>query len=140
LVDIDLDCDEAIDLAPRFLPDTGAIFGRKSKLRSHLLYVCDPLPATKKFMDPTDQATLVEFRSTGTQTIFPPSVRGWDDDKDPPAYKPEQIKWEVRNDPARVSGTDLLAIVSKLAAASLLVKHYPGVGGRHAFSLALCGG
>src|SRR4051794_33921000 len=38
LTDIDLDCREAIDLAPYFLPRTDAIFGRASKPASHWLY------------------------------------------------------------------------------------------------------
>ena len=39
LVDIDLDCAQAIHLADRFLPATEGVFGRKSKPRSHRLYV-----------------------------------------------------------------------------------------------------
>ena len=35
LVDADLDCEEAIELAPTYLPRTGATLGRKSKPRSH---------------------------------------------------------------------------------------------------------
>jgi hypothetical protein len=38
LVDADLDCREAMELAPLYLPPTGAIFGRASKLYSHRLY------------------------------------------------------------------------------------------------------
>src|SRR5947209_3686304 len=38
LTDVDLDCREAVALAPHFLPETGAIFGRKSKPKSHYLY------------------------------------------------------------------------------------------------------
>jgi hypothetical protein len=38
LVDIDLDCPEAVELAPESLPDTW-LFGRASKPRSHYLYV-----------------------------------------------------------------------------------------------------
>ena len=38
LVDIDLDCPEALALADTYLPATGAVFGRASKPRSHRLY------------------------------------------------------------------------------------------------------
>src|SRR6266581_547712 len=38
LIDIDLDCSEAIDLAPYILPPTGMIFGRGSKPASHRIY------------------------------------------------------------------------------------------------------
>jgi hypothetical protein len=38
LVDVDLDCSEALVLADLYLPPTGAGFGRASKQRSHRLY------------------------------------------------------------------------------------------------------
>ena len=38
LTDVDLDCREAIELAPHVLPQTGAIFGRQSAPASHWLY------------------------------------------------------------------------------------------------------
>jgi hypothetical protein len=38
LVDVDLDCEEAVVLADRFLPKTSAIFGRRGNPRSHRLY------------------------------------------------------------------------------------------------------
>jgi putative DNA primase/helicase len=40
LVDIDLDCPEALKIAPIFLPPTGFRFGRKSKPESHHFYRC----------------------------------------------------------------------------------------------------
>src|SRR5258708_6937943 len=46
LIDIDLDCPEAVRLAPHFLPETPAIFGRTSKVRSHYLYRSD-IPQAK---------------------------------------------------------------------------------------------
>src|SRR5688572_84736 len=39
LVDADLDCQEAVTLAPYFLPPTDAVFGREGKPHSHRLYV-----------------------------------------------------------------------------------------------------
>ncbi len=38
VVDVDLDCAEAIKIADLYLPPTGAEFGRPSKPRSHRLY------------------------------------------------------------------------------------------------------
>jgi hypothetical protein len=80
LVDIDLDCAEALELAPLYLPTTGAMFGRRSRPCSHWLYIA-PDARFESFTDPLDDGknTIVEFRSdaagTGThQTIFPPSV------------------------------------------------------------------
>jgi hypothetical protein len=38
LVDVDLDCPEALAIAPFLIPITKAIFGRESKRQSHLLF------------------------------------------------------------------------------------------------------
>jgi hypothetical protein len=128
-VDVDLDCAAALQLANRFLPATKSVFGRRSKPRSHRLYVCDPLPATAQFRD-IDGAMLLEVRSTGTQTLFPPSTH--------PSGEP--ITWEEDGDPASVSGDDLTALVRKIAAASILARHWPNKGGRHDAALAMAGG
>ena len=78
LVDADLDCEEAIELAPLYLPPTGATFGRKAKPCSHWLYVA--LGATfETFVDPVARATLLELRADGRDggahlTLAPPSI------------------------------------------------------------------
>jgi Bifunctional DNA primase/polymerase, N-terminal len=78
LVDIDLDCPEALVLADRYLPSTGAEFGRQSKPRSHRLYIAAGA-VHEPFADPIDGSTLLELRAAGRdggchQTVFPPSV------------------------------------------------------------------
>jgi hypothetical protein len=78
LVDCDLDAPEAIALAPLYLPETGAIFGRKSAPRSHWLYFA-PGAHFESFADPVAKETLVELRSDGRDggahiTLLPPSV------------------------------------------------------------------
>ena len=82
LVDVDLDCPEALALASWFLPQTESEFGRASKRRSHLLYT-SAVPKVIQFEDPVGAvdangevkaAMLVELRSTGGQTVFPGSV------------------------------------------------------------------
>ena len=50
LVDVDLDCEEAVALAPRFLPPTGAMSGRPGKPASHWWYVCEGMK-TRKHQD-----------------------------------------------------------------------------------------
>jgi hypothetical protein len=77
-VDIDLDCREAIDLAPIYLPPTGATFGRASKPRSHWLYEA-PGALFDHWVDPLSKNTLLELRAPGKegrchQTIIPPSI------------------------------------------------------------------
>jgi hypothetical protein len=81
MVDIDLDCPEALGLADIYLPPTGAEFGRASKPRSHRLYVA-PGAQFESFPDPLlkGKSTLLELRARGRdgasehQTVFPPSV------------------------------------------------------------------
>jgi predicted nucleic acid-binding Zn ribbon protein len=48
LVDIDLDTEAAIGLAPEFLPPTDSIFGHNSKPCSHQLYLSDLCDTEKK--------------------------------------------------------------------------------------------
>ena len=82
LIDIDLDSREALALAPAVLPPTPARFGRPSKPDSHWLYQCAPsdapLPATRRFREGgrggAGTSCLVELRSSGAQTVFPPST------------------------------------------------------------------
>ena len=80
LTDVDLDCPEAVELAPRFLPSSWT-FGRSGKARSHWLYRAEGA-AFEVFRDVRRQgdkaaATLVELRAgqdEARQTVFPPSV------------------------------------------------------------------
>lgn len=76
LVDVDLDCPEAIELASKYLPATGAITGRTGRERSHWWYICEDCE-TARYRDPelsNGAATTVELRSTGLQTVVGPST------------------------------------------------------------------
>ena len=73
LIDIDLDHQRAVELADQFLPPTPAVFGRPGKPRSHRIFRATAPVATHK----RRQAALgmiVELRSSGAQTVIPPSV------------------------------------------------------------------
>jgi len=133
LIDVDLDHLRAIELASQFLPPTPAIFGRASKLRSHWLYrVTGPL-ATKKFRSKS-AGMIVEVRSTGTQTVFPPSTH----------ESGEAIVWEDEGqEPAQVDPETLMQSAKRLADAVLVElgekhpthetrKRRPSVGQREA--------
>lgn len=103
LIDIDLDHPLAVELAPKFLPPTPAVFGRKSNRKSHYLYITGM--ETKKFKSPV-YGMLVEIRSTGLQTVFPPSVH--------PSGEP--ILWEPEaGNPAEVNANTLQGAAAKLA-------------------------
>ena len=71
LVDVDLDCVEAVVLAHRFLPVTDMIFGRSSKPSSHWLYKAEDPGGRHPFSDPEDGEMLLEYRVNGHQTVFP---------------------------------------------------------------------
>lgn len=83
LADLDLDCREAIALADLYLPATDAVFGRRSKPRSHRLFIA-PGAMYESFTDPIIGNTLLEIRADGRadrdgdkgahQTLFPPSI------------------------------------------------------------------
>ena len=105
LIDVDLDHARAVELAPQFLPTTPAVFGRSSKPRSHWIYRVTAPVATKKFRS-RSAGMLVEFRSTGTQTVFPPSTH----------ESGESISWdEVDAEPATVDPQQLFDSVERLA-------------------------
>ncbi len=138
LSDIDLDCAEAVRLAPLLLPRTGAVFGRKSRRASHWLYQTDLADTADKavlrFADPTTKEMLVELRiggKSGAQTVFPGSTHECG----------EPIEWEPGRDglPDKVDGASLRFRVSAIAIGSLLVRHWPGDGSRHEFGLVLGG-
>lgn len=126
LIDIDLDCPETIVLAERFLPPTTAIFGRKSKPQSHYLYQVEPSPKMQRFED-VDGSVLVEIRSTGGQTMFPPSMHP----------SGELAEWEDEGEPSRISSIDLQKQVRRLAAGALLMRHWPEKGSRQELALAV---
>lgn len=130
LVDADLDTTEARVTAPAFLPVTGWISGRQGSPRSHFWYIADAPPekASSAFKD-IDGTMILELRSTGGQTVAPPSIH--------PTGEP--IIWHQFDRPAAVPMTTLGPAVKKAAAAALLARHWPKQGSRQEAALALAG-
>ena len=134
LTDVDLDCKEAVAIAPFILPSTGSKYGRPGKRTSHYLYTCpDPDPkANIKWTDETS-ACLVELRlgggGKGAQSVMPGSVH----------TSGERYAWEADGERATVSCAELKAAVAKVAIGALLIRHWPLLGGRHDAALALGG-
>jgi hypothetical protein len=73
LVDVDLDCPEAVELADQYLPPTDCVTGREGRPRSHRWYISEGAEACK-LSDPADGSTIVELRSTNLQTVIGPST------------------------------------------------------------------
>jgi putative DNA primase/helicase len=128
LVDVDLDCPEAVALALHVLPPTDAIFGRQSRPRSHWLYACDP-PPPATVQHQFGNSMIVELRSTGGQTVFPLSLH----------LDGEVVEWASDGQPARIAAEQLLHCVSDLAGLCLLVRNWPELNGRYNVEGALIG-
>ncbi|MBK9126204.1 MAG: DUF3987 domain-containing protein [Phycisphaerales bacterium] len=111
LVDVDLDCEEAVALAPKFLPPTGAMSGRPGKPASHWWYICEGIK-TRKHQDPVSKKMIVELRSTGAQTVVGPSIH--------PSGEPYDL---LDGEPAVVDAGELAAAVAALAEAVTEARH-----------------
>jgi DNA polymerase I-like protein with 3'-5' exonuclease and polymerase domains len=132
VLDVDLDCPQALLATPQLLPDTGWIFGRTSAPSSHRVYRADRClaAAQEKYTD-LDGTVLVELRGTGGMTVYPPSLH---------MDTGEQITWERFTEPAQVTLVELQQAVREVAAVSLLARHWPAKGTRQDTFLALAGG
>lgn len=111
LVDIDLDCPEAIALAPRLLPRSRT-FGRASKPRSHWIFNVAPKAGKISQYRDAQKAMIVEYRADGGQTVFPGSVHEGG----------EPIEWADSEPIATVDAAALRSAVGRVAAAVLLVR------------------
>ena len=105
LIDIDIDHPRAVELAAQFLPPTPLVFGRAGKPKSHYLYKVSRPCASKRFAS-RSAGMIVELRSTGLQTVFPPSTH----------ESGEVIQWlDQSQEPAEIDPEDLLDTVRSLA-------------------------
>ena len=140
LVDIDLDCDESVIVASRFLPQTPMRFGRGGQI-THYVYEAaeascsvfvDPVAKEKKRDgDSSVKEMLLEIRHNNGYTMFPPSVHpsGQKLQFAPNGGWPEAVLFE-----------DLHRRCEVAAACALMVRYWPGPGARNEATLALCGG
>jgi Bifunctional DNA primase/polymerase, N-terminal len=133
-VDVDLDADEAVRIAGRFLPPT-LTSGRESRPHSHWWYVC--ADAESCDWNDTDGSKVVELRSTGRQTLVAPSTHPDGD----------EYVWHAETGlkMAEIGAQELTRRLRELASAALIARHLPPIrtgtqgGGRHDYALALTG-
>ena len=129
LIDIDLDCAEAVAFADLFLPETVASFGHEGNSRGHYLVAIKSSGKTRKFNLPDSSECLVELRSDGTQTMLPPSIH-------PSGHK---LQFSYINDSApAVDYADLLVATQRIAACSVIARSW-SEGSRHQLALAFAG-
>ena len=131
LVDVDLDTDEACAAWGYYAPPTERRHGRASSPGSHWWYKVDTPPdKTLRLRDPAaPDVTLIELRSTGGQTVVPPSLHD---------ESGELLAWDADGEPARVDVAVLACAVRRAAAAALLARRWLK-GARHDVALALAG-
>lgn len=118
IVDVDLDCDEAIAAADTLLPET-FMYGRRNRPASHYLYKCEGIVTQKRLNSKHEM--ILEIRSTGSQSVLPPSIH------------PDGDRYEINHDvPFRsITRRELERRCNLIAAASFLAQHYPASGSRH---------
>jgi hypothetical protein len=120
LVDVDLDCPEALKFASSLLPPTGARFGRASKRGSHWLYQVNGAAPSLQFEDLISgdmKHMLLELRGNGRQTVFPASLHPTG----------ESIEWEADGAPSVIEYAALKRAVTTLAARCLVARYLPTV-------------
>jgi hypothetical protein len=120
--DIDIDCAEAIETAPFFMPRTRR-FGHASKPLSHYWYKSPGLAesetvAAQKLTAPNGGGGILELRTgggdRGAQTIIPPSTH----------VSGEPIEWEDDTPIATVSPDELRTAFYRTGAAALLARFF----------------
>ena len=128
IVDVDLDDEAAADLAEFLLPKTFT-FGRASRPETHYLYHCKGAKTSKWF--DTNKKAIVELRSTGAQTVLPPSIH-----PDNERYITDDTNDDEFTSLSRIK---LMRYLNEVAAGALFIRNYPEGGGRHDYVHAMAG-
>jgi hypothetical protein len=115
-VDIDLDHERAVAIAPLLLPQTGLIHGRPGKPDSHHWFISEGMKTTT-FSDikTNGSKTLLEVRSTGGYTALPPSVHPSGD----------VFAWAHQRAPLVLTPDALYEAARDVALATLAAIHWP---------------
>lgn len=129
LIDVDVDHEMALSIAKSLLPLTQYIYGRKSKLSSHMFYyVPNGQMKTVQFRD-AEHGCLIEYRGDGGCSICPESVHP----------SGEKYTSELDSVPATINDNSLYECVALVAVCSLIILEYPAEGSRHKVILGLSG-
>ncbi len=126
LTDVEADCEEAVHAASELLPDTLKM-GRGS-VTGHYEYV-SPGSKNQKFKDVDGSTVLVEIRSTGSQTVFPPSGHESGD---------RRVFRNPETEPLEIEASELKRAAARVAVSALVARHLPAKT-RHDTALAYAG-
>ncbi len=135
LVDVDLDCAEARQLAHYFLDKSQCVFGRLSAHESHWMYRTEtPLKTTKFQVNLGGKSCmLLEVRGGNHLTMFPPSFH--------PSGEVVLFETGKSGLPKQINTENLLRTASLLAVAACMVRIWPNSSGvRQEIAMALAGG
>lgn len=136
LVDVDIDSETAARLTDA-LPATGMAHGRADRPVSHFWYQIEgELPPTTQYKHPITGEMIIELRSTGAQTVTPPSQYANEGCSDSEC---SLLTWASYTSPGRVSACQLESAVATIAAATVVADAWPQKGSRHQMALALAG-
>lgn len=142
LIDIDLDHPKTRRLKDHFLPRSPMRSGRPGRPGSHYWFIAEEgtLQGYRKYTMPKKPDgkqgdVIVEYRSTGGQSVIPPSIHPTGED-----YRWEGEPWGGERGPAVINGQKLAVQVASLALATVLLDNWPSQGSRHDAYLALAGG
>ncbi len=124
--DIDLDLEEAVEVAEYILPET-FIYGRTGKEYSHYIYRI--VDAQTRKWQVSELGTIIEIRSTGAQSVIPPS------------HHPEGGMYFTNNDVefVELSKLDMERYADEVAVAAVFTRFYPTQGSRHDYVHACTG-
>lgn len=128
ILDVDLDCSEAVALADAILPQPHIKFDRNTTDSAHFLYKASSFGPTKRFSS-TDNEVLIELRGNGAQTMIPPSNH---------EYGGQLRVTEANLELPAQHYEDLRKCVALVAAAAEIAKNWTE-GVRHNLALAFSG-
>ena len=124
-VDVDIDDDRLLRLAPHILPPTGCRWGRYSRRASHWLY--RTAGKTQRFKVPEGEM-LVEYRSGAHCTMAPGSIHP----------DGEAIRFDAEGEPSECDARELLNCVKVLALSAVVLEIWTS-GNHHFPALAAAG-
>lgn len=125
--DIDLDMEEAVWVAEYILPET-YIYGRTNKEDSH--YVYRIVGAETHKWQVSELGTIIEIRSTGAQSVIPPS------------HHPEGGMYfanDVDAEFTELGKLEMERYADEIAVAAVFTRFYPTEGSRHDYVHACTG-